>query len=199
MPLSKAHKAQSRARIVEAAGRLFRTHGFEGVGVDAIMAEAGLTRGGFYNHFPTKSALFAEVLGADYGLVRQLSDREVDEDGDLTNETQQIFRNYLNPDHLHEVGPGCTFAALAGDAARADGTARTRFTETYRRMVEEMGRVRAGERAGENQGHEVLALAIGAVSIARVLDDAALKAELLNAAARRIDEWLAEPSGPGAA
>jgi TetR/AcrR family transcriptional regulator, transcriptional repressor for nem operon len=61
-------KAETRQHIVEAAGRLFRQHGIDAVGVDAIMHAAGLTHGGFYGHFPSKEALVAEV--ADASLAR---------------------------------------------------------------------------------------------------------------------------------
>ena len=51
MPYSANHKQQSRASIVEAARILFNRHGFDGVTIDMVMEHAGLTRGGFYNHF----------------------------------------------------------------------------------------------------------------------------------------------------
>ena len=58
MPYTQEHKAETRARIVRSALGLFVRHGFEPVSIDAIMAEAGLTRGGFYNHFATKEELY---------------------------------------------------------------------------------------------------------------------------------------------
>jgi len=62
MPYTPAHKAETRKKIVESARRLFNRHGFTGVSIDEIMADAGLTRGGFYNHFNTKEELYAEVV-----------------------------------------------------------------------------------------------------------------------------------------
>jgi TetR/AcrR family transcriptional regulator, transcriptional repressor for nem operon len=62
MPYTEAHKAKARARIIHSARRLFNRHGFTGVSIDEIMAEAGLTRGGFYNHFSAKEELYAEVV-----------------------------------------------------------------------------------------------------------------------------------------
>ncbi|HNH84664.1 MAG TPA: helix-turn-helix domain-containing protein, partial [Acidobacteriota bacterium] len=59
-------KEESRQKILQAAARLFREHGYNGVGVDAVMAEAGLTPGGFYAHFPSKEALFAEALASSF-------------------------------------------------------------------------------------------------------------------------------------
>ena len=62
MPYTQEHKSRTRARIVESARLLFNRHGFSGVSIDDIMAEAGLTRGGFYNHFSAKDELYAEVV-----------------------------------------------------------------------------------------------------------------------------------------
>jgi AcrR family transcriptional regulator len=62
MPYPAGHSAQVRARIVDSARRLFNQHGFASVTLDQIMADAGLTRGGFYSYFNSKSDLYAEVL-----------------------------------------------------------------------------------------------------------------------------------------
>ena len=64
MPYPAGHREQVRQKIVESARRLFNRSGFESVSVDSIMAHAGLTRGGFYSYFESKSDLYAEVLGA---------------------------------------------------------------------------------------------------------------------------------------
>ena len=42
---------------------MFRERGFDGVGVADLMEKAGLTHGGFYNHFASKEALIAEAVG----------------------------------------------------------------------------------------------------------------------------------------
>ena len=63
MPYPRGHRAQTRKQIVESARRMFNLHGFENVSIDAIMADAGLTRGGFYGYFKSKSDLYIEALG----------------------------------------------------------------------------------------------------------------------------------------
>ena len=62
MPYPRGHKAKTRERIVERARLLFNKHGFASVSIDEIMAEVGLTRGGFYNHFSTKEELYGEAI-----------------------------------------------------------------------------------------------------------------------------------------
>src|SRR3954449_2014254 len=61
MRVSREHAAQNRERILDAAARLFRERGFEGIGVADLMKEAGLTHGGFYGHFSSKEDLIAEA------------------------------------------------------------------------------------------------------------------------------------------
>ena len=63
MPYAAGHREQVREKIVNSARRLFNRHGFDNVFLDQIMAGAGLTRGGFYSYFTSKSNLYAEVLG----------------------------------------------------------------------------------------------------------------------------------------
>ncbi|WP_417593748.1 TetR/AcrR family transcriptional regulator [Parasphingorhabdus sp.] len=64
MPYSAEHKRRTRTKIVEAARILFNRHGFENVTIDQIMDAAGLTRGGFYNHFKNKQALYGEAVAS---------------------------------------------------------------------------------------------------------------------------------------
>jgi TetR/AcrR family transcriptional regulator, transcriptional repressor for nem operon len=60
--VSREKAEENRERIVETASGLFREHGFDGVGLDAIMSAAGLTHGGFYGHFGSKDDLAAEAV-----------------------------------------------------------------------------------------------------------------------------------------
>jgi TetR/AcrR family transcriptional regulator, transcriptional repressor for nem operon len=57
MRVSRERAAENRDRIVDAAGRLFRERGLDGIGVANLMKAAGLTHGGFYGHFASKEDL----------------------------------------------------------------------------------------------------------------------------------------------
>src|ERR1700686_1789203 len=61
MRVTREQAAAHRQTILDAAGTLFREHGFAGTGVDDIMKRAGLTHGGFYGHFGSKADLAAET------------------------------------------------------------------------------------------------------------------------------------------
>lgn len=176
MPRSKAHKAATREQLAAAAGRVFRRQGYAAACVDALTAEAGLTRGGFYAHFASKEALFAEVMATDHGLVRMLARR--DEGADWQAQTERILGDYLTAAHLSEVAAGCSFAALTGDVARATAPVREAYTAAWRRAAAELlrhpgedwrhalSRASVAERA---QASALLAMAVGALGVAQAL------------------------------
>src|SRR5689334_2636543 len=123
MPYPAGHRDRIRNRIVESARRLFNRGGFEGVSVDAIMLNAGLTRGAFYSYFDSKSDLYAEVLGCFFtdpdwknrweGVSIDMASRDAG---------PQIVRAYLSRRHRDDVENSCPMVALPGDVARSDDT-----------------------------------------------------------------------------
>jgi AcrR family transcriptional regulator len=50
-------KAQTRARLLDAAARVFARRGFDGATLDEVAAEAGFTKGAVYSHFGSKEKL----------------------------------------------------------------------------------------------------------------------------------------------
>ena len=63
MPYRPSHRKETKRKIIDSARRLFNRRGFENVSIPEIMAGVGLTHGGFYSYFKSKSDLYAEVLG----------------------------------------------------------------------------------------------------------------------------------------
>ncbi len=178
MPLSKEHKAQTRERIVRSAGRLFRRAGFEAAGIDAVMADAGLTRGGFYAHFASKEDLFANVVAADHGLIRMLAARGAATPALWRRQTLKLLADYLHPDHLEEVALGCSFAALTADAGRGSPAVRAAYGRAFDELVAQLlrrfgetadrARVRASAKQREAAA-QVAVVAIGSLIIGAAL------------------------------
>ena len=104
-------KAETRERILAAAGRLFRGHGIDAVGVDAIMHAAGLTHGGFYAHFASKEALVAEVSAASLAQSAARWERISQED-DPPAALARIVESYLDPAHVAAIEHSCVLATL---------------------------------------------------------------------------------------
>ena len=117
--VSRQQKERNRERIVAAAGQGFRARGIDAVGIDELMKAAGLTHGGFYNHFSSKDDLALEVLNqgftASLGRVAELTDAHPRSSRAALN---AIIDSYLSTDHRDHPENGCASAALAADAGR---------------------------------------------------------------------------------
>ncbi|GGJ77713.1 TetR family transcriptional regulator [Deinococcus aquiradiocola] len=116
--MSKAQAAQNRDRTIQAAAQLLRERGVDHVSVQDIMAEVGLTHGGFYRQFDSKDALVLEATRHAYTtMAAQMADAEGAQ-GDHHAAQQAYIRAYLSPTHRDQPGQGCPTAGLVQDVAR---------------------------------------------------------------------------------
>jgi TetR/AcrR family transcriptional repressor of nem operon len=194
---SQADKARTHARIVEIAARRLREDGLQGVGVAELMQEAGLTVGGFYKHFGSRDDLVAEALGACFAQSEDAIDRQAGK-GERT--LASVADWYLTPEHRDDKGAGCPFAALAPDLARADKRTRTLATAEIRTRLARLAGLavaRDGPPIGRARAILAYSALIGALSLARAVDDAALSREILAAAAATLKTALAADARPG--
>lgn len=182
MKVSREQAAENRKRILVAASRLFRENGLEGVGIDAIMKDAGLTHGGFYGHFASKDDLAAEACGRSFvkSAARWAALAEQQPDTALS----EIVGTYLSAQHRDHPSTGCSLAALAGDVARQKGGVRRAFTDSLKSHIATLagllpGRTKAARR---EQALATMAGLVGGLVLARAVDDPALSDEILRAA-----------------
>jgi len=170
MRVSREQVAENRRRILEAAGRLFRQHGFEAVTVAEIMQAAGLTHGGFYGYFASKKALFAGAL-ADVLAKRPAP----------SGHLAAYAAGYLTRKHRDNRAGGCPVAALAAETIRLPGDARTEMTTGLKRQFERLSRIAPGETGAQKRRAAIgsWAAMVGAMIMARVSDDPALSGEIL--------------------
>lgn len=175
--------AARHERILDAAARLYRDRGFEGVGVAEIMRAAGLTHGAFYAHFPSKAALAAEAVAR----AQQQSDQWVAGRTRGADDPRRAFLDsYLTADHRDSVGSGCPIAALGPEIAR-NPAVRAGFTGRLRHTLSAMAKRLAGadaKAAAEPHADAIrlLSTAVGALVLARAVDDPALSDAILAAA-----------------
>jgi TetR/AcrR family transcriptional repressor of nem operon len=179
--VSKEQAARNRDRVVDVAGRLFRERGFDGVGIDAVMAEAGLTHGGFYKSFTSKDELIAEacqVAGA------RSTEEWIGHAANSPTPFVDLVTQYLSPAHCVNRSGGCVFAALAMDAARREAPLRGAFADGLRAFAAHITRLMPGrsEARRREAGLAALATMIGAIAMARAADDEEFSAEVLAAA-----------------
>jgi len=180
VPYPASHRSKVREKIVQSARRLFNRHGFDGVSIHQIMAGAGLTHGGFYSYFRSKSDLYTEVLGCFFtdpdwkscweGVEVDLASRDVG---------PQVVRAYLSRQHFEDVENSCPMAALPGDVARSGKRAKRAFENVFRAMVSVLERssLKNG-RPRHASAQAIAALCVGGMVIARALVDRAAADEL---------------------
>lgn len=176
MPYPSTHKPQSREKILHSAAKLFSHQGFDNVSIDNVMADAGLTRGAFYSHFPDKSTLYAEAI--TYAAKNRFAKytRELDPQGRLA----VLLSSYLSREHFEQDTNPCPLAFLATDVSHRDPLVRNTYTRVYQGMVKWLDKLSSNSPMRE-QCLAATALMIGGVAIARALDDSATVDELLAA------------------
>jgi AcrR family transcriptional regulator len=184
MPYTAQHKQETRARILRAARRLFNRKGFAEVTIDEIMGEAGLTRGGFYRHFATKDELYSEAL-LQFTCIdppEEWQRKHVDPCAQGVTFARMILDAYLSREHLRDRDGSCPTLGLPSDVARSSVTVK----KAYRTVVEMMLSVFAANLRGPRARERALALVslcVGAMVVARAVDDPAL-ADAFRKAAR---------------
>lgn len=181
MPYTAEHKARTRAKIVESARVMFNRHGFDQVSIDDVMKSAGLTRGGFYNHFTSKDALYAEAVRSftscnPFARMQEESGRAPPPSPRLARELIDL---YLSDEILRDVDQHCPLIALPSDVARAGLEPRAAYTT----LVENMAHVfRAAfpenDKEGERKALLIVSLCVGGMVLARTTDDARLRKQL---------------------
>ncbi|HEX5393489.1 MAG TPA: TetR/AcrR family transcriptional regulator [Rhodocyclaceae bacterium] len=179
MRVSRAEAAQNRERVIEVAAKLFRERGFDGIGVADLMKAAGLTHGGFYGHFESKEDLMAQACSraveGSLAALHEVAER------DGANALAAIASAYLSPAHRDQTGEGCVMAALGAEAARHGSPVRNAFTQGVRSTIDVLTRLVPGasKRAKRKQAVTTYASMIGALVLARAIDDAELSEEIL--------------------
>ena len=178
-----SRKEQTHDRIVKTASRAIRRKGYGGIGVADIMKEAGLTHGGFYAHFASKTELLAEVAdstGAE-SLARlgRIADRAPEGES-----LAAIVDAYLSDKHVESPETGCPVAALGSELARQDDPVRRVATRRMKEVIDLIGRQLPGWVDGADRGQALATYCtlVGALTIARAVDDPALSRAVRDAA-----------------
>lgn len=169
--------ADKHRRILAEAGRLLRERGVAGVSVGEIMKATGLTHGPFYNHFASKDALVRETLDDLSAKTLDDLDRIAGGDG-----IAAYLDRYLSRRHVDGPGAGCLMPTLAVDAGKEAG-ARASFTRHVKRTIERLTRFLPARRETDARAAALQSIAamVGAVMLARAVDDATLGDEILAA------------------
>ena len=183
MRVSGEQFAKNRQRILDVAGRLFRQKGFEGIGVDGIMKAAGLTHGGFYGHFASKADLAEPACSAALEQSKQKWEHLAQ--GSPEDALAEIAHSYLSKRHRDDPGNGCVFAALGSEVSRGSDPVRSTVTQGVRAQLGTLERVAQARSKAARREKAITALSgmVGAMVLARLVNDSALSNEILTVAA----------------
>lgn len=193
MKVTRAQAQANRQAVVEAAGRLFREHGVKGVGLSELMGAAGLTHGGFYKQFQSKDNLVAEACAVALAAGAVKWTRVVDEAGARREAPlAALVRRYLSPAHRDRIGEGCALAGLGPDAVRHDASLRRRFEDAVRAHAGVIERALPAPSAGQDEALATLSTMVGALLLARMVEDEVFSRQILDAASAR----LLDTAGP---
>ena len=185
MKVSREQMAENRRRILDAASRLFREKGFDAVSVAEVMKAAGLTHGGFYGHFRSKDDLI------EHALTHVLAGSTGGED------LRTYVDAYLSPRHRDDAGGGCPTASLAAAARHQTPGVRSAMAEGLRRRVDHIGKSLPEADPAERRRAAIgiWAAMVGAVILARAIDDPALSDEVLDGTRAWIDGGVKRMAG----
>jgi TetR/AcrR family transcriptional repressor of nem operon len=177
------HKAEIHRKIVKDASRRVRAEGITGAAVSAVMRDAGLTHGGFYKHFGSKDELLMESLGEAF---QDVADRlaHAAEQSKPEIAWKAIVKTYLSLEYCDHVEYGCPLPALAPELARADKAMRPKIFEELKKYRSRMIPFMPGRRTVDKERafFSIFSTMVGAIEIARMLPEAAMREKVLASA-----------------
>jgi TetR/AcrR family transcriptional repressor of nem operon len=180
--VSQAQAQENRKRVVDAAARLFRERNVQAVSVADLMAEVGLTHGGFYKQFASKEALLTEAtVQAFADLAALLADFDARHPDDHEAAREDLIDYYLSPEHRDDVGAGCPTTGLASNIAGEDLEASAR--PAYAEGVELFARWLASD---SDEDLATLSTLVGALTLARATAGSDLSERILSAARKSL-------------
>jgi len=191
MRVSRIQAAENRQTVINVASRLFRERGFDGIGLKDLMEGAGLTQGAFYKQFDSKEDLAAQASRRALESASQRWSAAIAENPD--DPLGAVIAFYLSAGHREEKLDGCPVVALGSDAARQGAGVKAAFEEGIKAYLEVLGPL-LPKTDGEDSNRKamvVLSTMVGAMTLARAVNDPNLAQAFQNAAVEHVREAAA--------
>ena len=184
------HREQVRQKIIQSALQLFNKHGFTAASIDDIMAGAGMTRGGFYSYFQSKSELYAEAISCFVTGKQEV----ISNSATAMDRAVLLLCDYLSRRHFEDVEGSCPLIGLPNDVSRNDRSVREAQEAALKMMVDtfELGMTPNGN-ASRQVALALTSLCLGGMVLARAIEDRALADELREATMAvglRLGHWV---------
>lgn len=203
MRITKDQARDNRERALAAAARLFREKGFGAVGVDEVMRAAGLTHGGFYNHFASREAIEAEACAGVFArsLARIEAIAGIADAAERARAFADYRRRYVSPLARDAPAASCPMVAFAGDVSRRPAATRKAYAEGLARYLDAFARASGRDPAdvcARGEAIREFSALVGALTLARSIagENPELSDAILRAAGEKILSSAAERGEP---
>lgn len=190
MRVSRIQAEKNRQTVINVASRLFREHGFDGIGLKDLMESAGLTQGAFYKQFASKDDLVTQA--SRRALESAFSRWSAAAAANPQDPLGAVIAFYLSMQHCAERMDGCPIVALGADAARQGADVKASFEAGIREYLALLDSW-VGDADSEVPGGKAMAILstmVGALVLSRAVNDAQLSKQFLQAAARGVQTEL---------
>jgi TetR/AcrR family transcriptional repressor of nem operon len=176
-------KVRTHDAILESAARLLREKGIGNTRVADLMDGAGLTVGGFYAHFPSKTALVDDVIRLTGKAERARLFERLEEKPEA-DRAEVVLKRYLSVAHRDNVADGCPMPAVVGEIGTTASEHGSAFSEQLESLATQLQSVLPGDRAKAEERQETLALIAlmyGSLALSRAVRESPLSEQLLKA------------------
>ena len=184
-------KEKSREAIATSAAALLRERGIKASSVMDVMKGAGLTVGGFYNHFASKEELFVEALRSAASATWDPLLRSAKGDSPRGRALSVISR-YLSRKHRDNKEMGCLLPSAAPEVAREGEPYRGALAKELSDIVGSLADLLDAGVESREKALGLIALMYGALSLSRAVAGTRLSDELLQAGKKLGEQALAE-------
>jgi TetR/AcrR family transcriptional regulator, transcriptional repressor for nem operon len=178
MPRMPTKREQTHRRMLDAAGRSFRSHGFSGIGVDGIAKAAGVTSGAFYAHLGSKGGAFGAALDAGLDeVIESLPEFQ----RDAGSKWVRAFADYyLGRAHRDDLAGGCAMTTLSPEVVRAGPKTRAAYEAKMTKIAGLIAHGLAGGTEEERRARAwaMLATLVGGLTLARAVASTGLPEEI---------------------
>ncbi|HEY8098339.1 MAG TPA: TetR/AcrR family transcriptional regulator [Methylobacter sp.] len=183
MKVSREKSAENRELVLDTAARMFKEHGFDGIGVVDLMKNAGLTAGGFYNNFESKEDLMAQACkrASEKSLARW---QEHIDNPEIADPLKRIGTAYLSPKNRDDLGSTCLFSTLGSEVGRHNPAVRQVFTQSIEATIALLIPLMAGETDSRKRENAIAVFSqwLGSLILSRATAGNALSDEILRVA-----------------
>jgi len=181
MRYPSTHKEETRKKLIGSARAIAKRDGFGTTGVDELMASIGLTGGAFYGHFPSKEALFAELVEQE---ISNSAEMLAGDESSPPDHVAKRLRSYLSSAHALHPETGCVLPTLGPEIARAAPEVRATVEEGLKRLQKSWS-ARIGD---PDAAWALIAQCVGALVLSRAVESERTRKEILASSRRFIDE-----------